>query len=174
MLENRFMRNPAAALLLTLVACVTPGAAPRVSSQVGKPLVLSVPDLEGNVVDVAAERGKVRVIDFWATWCEPCKEELPALDGLHRELGSRGLSVYGISFDEDRALIPEFLAQVPVRFRVLWDRGGEQLSGRFEVARLPTTLIVDRRGVIRFVHEGWSDTRAAEQRRQVEQLLDER
>jgi len=168
------MRRALAVALCALGACATAGPAGRLSPQVGKPLVLSAPDLEGQIVDVAADRGRVRVVDFWATWCEPCKEELPALDRLAREMGSRGLAVYGISFDEDRTQIPEFLAQTPVRFRILWDRGGEQLSARFEVARLPTTLIVDRRGVIRFVHEGWSETRGAEQRRQVELLLDER
>jgi len=168
------MRRVLGLALLTLGACATVGAPLRLPPQLGKRLVLSAPDLDGQAVDVAAEQGKVRVVDFWATWCEPCKEELPALDQLARELGSRGLSVYGISFDEDRAQIPEFLAQTPVRFRILWDRGGDQLSARFEVARLPTTLLVDRRGIIRFVHEGWTETRAAEQRRQVEQLLDER
>ena len=160
--------------LLALGACATAGPPPRLSSQVGKRLALVAPDLEGQAVDVGADQGKVRIVDFWATWCEPCKEELPALDALHRELGSRGLAVYGISFDEDPAQIPDFLAQLRVRFRVLWDRGGDQFSGRFEVQRLPTTLVVDRQGVIRFVHEGWSETRAAEQRRQVERLLDEK
>jgi len=168
------MRRALALALVALGACATAGALPRLSPQVGRRLVLAAPDLEGRAVDVAAEQGKVRVVDFWATWCEPCKEELPALDQLARDLGGRGLSVYGVSFDEDPAQIPEFLAQTPVRFRILWDRGGDQLSSRFDVARLPTTLIVGRRGVIRFVHEGWSETRGAEQRRQVEQLLDER
>ncbi len=159
---------------LALGACATAGPGGRHAAQVGKRLALTAPDLDGELVDVAADRGKVRVVDFWATWCEPCREELPALDALAHELGGRGLSVYGVSFDEDAAQIPAFLAQVPVRFRILWDRGGDQLSSRFDVARLPTTLIVDRRGIVRFVHEGWSETRAAEQRRQIELLLEER
>jgi len=168
------MRRALALALLSLGACAAAGVPARLPPQVGKRLALSAQDLDGQAVDVAGEQGKVRVVDFWATWCEPCKEQLPELDLLARELGSRGLSVYGISFDEDPAQIPEFLAQTPVRFRILWDRGGDQLAARFEVARLPTTLLVDRRGIIRFVHQGWSETRAAEQRRQVEQLLDER
>jgi thiol-disulfide isomerase/thioredoxin len=124
-------------------------------------------------VDVAADQGKVRIVDFWATWCEPCRDELPALDALWRQQSARGLSVYAVSFDDDRSLIPPFLREVPVGFPVLWDRGGDTLAARFEVTRLPTTLVVDRRGVVRFVHQGWTEEQAKEQRRQVEQLLQE-
>lgn len=167
------MRSGLAFAAFALGACATAGGAARVSPHVGTRLVLAVPGLDGEPVDVAADQGKVRVVDFWATWCEPCKEELPALDRLYREHAGRGLTVYGVSFDEDRDQIPGFLARTPVSFRILWDRGGDQLSPRFGVARLPTTLLVDRRGIIRFVHEGWSETRAAEQRRQIELLLGE-
>jgi thiol-disulfide isomerase/thioredoxin len=115
----------------------------------------------------------VRVVDFWATWCEPCREAMPGLDQMARELGMRGLQVYGVSFDEDRAQIAPFLKQVPVTFAILFDRGGEGLAEAFEVTRLPTTIVADRRGSIRAVYRGWTPERAAEERRLVEQLLDE-
>jgi hypothetical protein len=92
---------------------------------------------------------------------------------MSRELGPRGLLVYAVSFDEDAAQIAPFLAQVPVSFPVLHDRGGDALTARFLVSRLPTSLLVDRRGIIRFVHEGWTPERAREAQRQVEQLLAE-
>ncbi|MBI5070959.1 MAG: TlpA family protein disulfide reductase [Deltaproteobacteria bacterium] len=168
------MRIALALAAFALGGCATAGGLARVSPHVGRPLVLTAPGLDGKTVDVAAEQGKVRVVDFWATWCEPCKEELPALDKLARQHAGRGLAVYGVSFDEDREQIPEFLARLAVSFPILWDRGGDRLSQQYGVARLPTTLIVDRRGFIRFVHEGWSESRAAEQRREVELLLEER
>jgi thiol-disulfide isomerase/thioredoxin len=159
---------------LALAFCATPKPATRSRAAVGRPLELAAPDLEGRLVDVGAERGKVRVIDFWATWCEPCREELPALDAMARDLSARGLAVYGVSFDEDGTLIAPFLREVRVGFPILWDRGGDQLAARFQVSRLPTTLVVDRRGIVRFVHEGWTEGKARDHRRDVEGLLDER
>jgi cytochrome c biogenesis protein CcmG, thiol:disulfide interchange protein DsbE len=148
-------------------------ASPGRSAQVGRRLELAAPDLTGRTVDVAADAGRVRVVDFWATWCEPCRESLPILDALARELGPRGLSVYTVSFDEDEAQIGPFLKSLPIALPVLFDRGGDRLQDPFSVSRLPTTLIVDRKGLIRYVHEGWTPDRARQQRREVEQLLAE-
>jgi hypothetical protein len=78
-----------------------------------------------------------------------------------------------VSLDEDREQVVEFLRRVPVEFPVLWDKGGDRLSGPFEVARLPTTVIADRRGAIRWVQDGWSDAKARETRREILRLLDE-
>src|SRR5512147_2388735 len=100
-----------------------PPAPPRGRSR-GRPIELSARDLQGREVDVAADAGAVRLVDFWATWCEPCREQLPALERMRRELGPRGLSIYAVSFDEDPAQIPRFLEGAPVGFRILWDRGG--------------------------------------------------
>ena len=159
--------------VLAAVACAAPRPLPAAASRIGQPVELSAPDLEGRTVDVAADAGVVRVIDFWATWCEPCREQLPALERLRRELGPRGLSVYAVSFDEDPAQIPRFLAATPVGFPVLWDQGGATWAARYGLYRLPTTVLVDRRGIVRFVHEGFDEGIAAEERRQVERLIEE-
>jgi thiol-disulfide isomerase/thioredoxin len=158
--------------LVALVACASPRPAERRSTSVGQPLVLSAPDLDGREVDIGAQAGHVRVVDFWATWCEPCKESMPVLDGLARELGPRGLSVYGVSIDEDRAQIGDFLARAPVSFPILWDQGGARVA-RLDVRYMPVTLLVDRRGVIRHVHQGWDEGKARQQRKEIEALLAE-
>jgi cytochrome c biogenesis protein CcmG, thiol:disulfide interchange protein DsbE len=167
------MRNLATLVAAGLLACAAAQKPPRAAASIGRPVALDAPDLAGRTVDVAADRGKVRVVAFWATWCEPCREELPALDRLQRELGPRGLSVYAVSFDEDPAQIPPFLAQVPVDFPVLWDKGGDRHAEAFLVDRLPTALIVDRAGLVRFVHQGYDESEAREERREVEMLLAE-
>ncbi len=166
-------------IALFVMSCSTPSGsrsggtdAERGSTSTGRPLVLAAPDLDGRLVDVGAETGKVRVVDFWATWCEPCKDALPALDAMARELGSRGLAVYGVSIDEDRAQILEFLQKTPVGFPVLWDKGAVQVS-RFDVSYMPVTLLVDRKGTIRHVHQGWDEGRSRRERREVEALLAE-
>jgi cytochrome c biogenesis protein CcmG, thiol:disulfide interchange protein DsbE len=156
-----------------VVSCATLRPGERASSSVGLPLALAAPDLEGSLVDIGAMEGKVRVVDFWATWCEPCKEALPVLDAIDRDFGSRGLVVYGVSIDEERTQILQFLQKMPVHFPVLWDKGAVQLD-RFDAKFMPVTIIADRKGVVRFVHEGWERSREREERREVEKLLDER
>jgi thiol-disulfide isomerase/thioredoxin len=167
------MRIALLAALAALAACAAQRPLPRAASRIGQPIELSARDLQGREVDVAADAGVVRLVDFWATWCEPCREQLPALERMRRELGPRGLSVYAVSFDEDPAQIPRFLEAMPVGFRVLWDRGGAAWATRYDLSRLPTTLLVDRRGIIRFVHEGYDEAIAGEARRQVEMLIEE-
>jgi thiol-disulfide isomerase/thioredoxin len=142
------------------------------SPSVGKAMAVQVSDLSGRNVNIAGP-GKVRIIDFWATWCTPCKDSMPYFNRLQQEYGPRGLTVYAISFDEDRKLIPEFQKQVPMNFPVLWDKGGERVAAKYAVARLPTTFIVDKRGVIRFVHEGFDPAIAKAERQQIEKLLAE-
>jgi thiol-disulfide isomerase/thioredoxin len=159
--------------LLSGAGCTAPRAAERSSASKGRMLALAAPDLDGRQVDVAAERGKVRVIEFWATWCEPCREALPALDELARALGPRGLVVYAVSVDEDRARVVEFLRKVPVSFPVLWDPGAE-IASRLDVAYMPATLLVDREGRIRHVYQGWDAGRERREREAIEALLAER
>jgi thiol-disulfide isomerase/thioredoxin len=168
-----FSRVAAAVVVAGVVGgCATPRPVRRASRSAGQPLALTVPDLQGKPVDVGARNGAVRVIDFWATWCEPCREALPALDAMARDLREQGLVVYGVSVDEKREAIDAYLAKSPLGFPVLWDRGGEALA-RFDVGYMPVTLIVDRRGVIRQVHQGWDASQAERERAEVEALLAE-
>ncbi len=152
------------AFVLVVTACSallgTGCAAPRHGLR-SSPLVGQTVEIAA--IDFAADRevrlgegaAKVRVVDFWATWCDPCREQLPFLDRLATEYGPQGLSVTGVAFDEDRAAVERFLEHTPVSFQILWDKGGTSLAERLEVTRLPTTLVLDRRGVVREVHLGF-------------------
>ncbi len=115
----------------------------------------------------------VRVVDFFATWCEPCRQQFPFLDRLARDSGPKGLSVFGVSFDEDRAAVAAFRDETHVSFPVLWDKGGGALAEKLDVTRLPTTLILDRKGIVRFVHLGFEQAEEPRIEREVEQLLAE-
>jgi peroxiredoxin len=106
-----------------------------------------LPDLAGQTVRLADFRGRVVVLNFWATWCVPCREEMPALETLARELGPRGLVVVAVNFKESRRDVEAFVREHDLRFPMLLDTEG-RISERYQVFALPTTAVVDRRGML--------------------------
>jgi thiol-disulfide isomerase/thioredoxin len=162
-----------AALLAFASGCATsrPAALPP-SPLVGRPFVLAARDLAGRDVRIPAD-GQVHVVDFWATWCDPCREQLPVLDALAARHGGDGVAVVGVAFDEERAAVEAFLAGTPVSFPIVWDRAGETYSAPLRIDRLPTTLVVDRRGVVRAVHLGYERATAGALEAEVLRLVAE-
>ncbi len=170
------MTRPAALALLAAAAlggCAANRPTLVASPLLGKPLELSAPTLDGREVRLGDAQGQVRVVDFWATWCDPCRDELPALDRLGRAHAAEGLRVYGVSVDEDLAQVEAFLAATPLSFTILWDKGGARHTERLDVQRLPTTLVIDRAGLVRFVHQGYEEGSAGLLEREVGRLLAE-
>jgi thiol-disulfide isomerase/thioredoxin len=168
------MRSSLVGYLLTLaVACAAPRESWRSSPLVGKQVDITARDLGGREVRVSGGGARLAVVDFWATWCEPCREQLPFLERLAKSYGGAGVEVYGVSFDEDRAAVEEFLARTPVKFPILWDKGGAALADRLEVTRLPTTILVDGEGVVRGVHLGFDRDAGVALEREVRRLLAE-
>jgi len=110
----------------------------------------------GGKFDLAAARGKVVVLNFWATWCEPCMEEMPALDAYYRAHRDAGLEVLGISLDSPRDLGKVRDAAKKVGFPVALNADA-QASGYGRMWRVPLTFVVDRRGVLRL--SGWKLTK---------------
>jgi peroxiredoxin len=104
-------------------------------------------DLAGRPVRLRDFRGRVVLLNFWATWCAPCREEMPALDTLARELGPRGLAVVGVNFKEPRAKVEAFVQEHGLRFPMLLDVEG-RVGERYQVFALPVTFVVDRRGTL--------------------------
>lgn len=106
-----------------------------------------LPDLAGGRVRLEHLRGQVVLVNFWATWCTPCREEMPALATLARELGPRGLAVIGVNYKEARATVEAFVREQGLSFPILLDEDGAAGAGA-QVFALPTTLVVDRRGLL--------------------------
>jgi thiol-disulfide isomerase/thioredoxin len=161
-----------AAALASAGACATSRPPPPPPSLVGTPFALAATDLAGREVRIP-EPGRVHVVDFWATWCEPCRDQLPVLDALAARHGPAGVAVVGVAFDEQRGAVEGFLAETPVSFPIVWDPSGESWSARFGIDRLPTTVVVDRRGVVRAVHLGYEGASAAELEAELRRLLAE-
>jgi cytochrome c biogenesis protein CcmG/thiol:disulfide interchange protein DsbE len=127
-------------------------------------------DMRGNRVSLASLKGKVVLIDFWASWCKPCKEEMPVLERLHKKYGDKGLVVVGVSVDKDLAKAKEFVARNGVSFPIVHD-AEHAVASRYAPAKMPSSFLVDKTGVIRFVHEGFQAGDAAALTSEVESLL---
>lgn len=127
-------------------------------------------DLSGRPGDLASLRGRVVVLDFWASWCEPCRESFPFYNALHDELGRRGLCILGVSVDEQASNVRTFLRRTPAKFRILHDPSGG-VAARFGPQRMPTSFVIDRNGLVRHVHYGFDAREKAAIEREVRALL---
>lgn len=114
------------------------------------------PDLAGKPVHLADYRGKVVLLNFWASWCGPCLEEMPRFSAWQRTYGAAGLRIVGVSMDDDPAPVKQLLARHPVTYPVVM--GDAKLGDTFGgVLGLPLTYLVDRRGQIVARYQGESD-----------------
>jgi thiol-disulfide isomerase/thioredoxin len=108
----------------------------------------SLPALDGRPVDLASYRGKVVLLNFWATWCGPCVEEMPSLERLHQALGPEGLAVVTVSTDEDEAALREFVRKFALTMPVLRDPGGRGPAAHYRTTGYPETFVLDRAGIL--------------------------
>ena len=121
--------------------------------------------LEGKVPD--ALKGKVVMIDFWASWCEPCKQSFPAMQDLHHRYGDKGLVIVAINVDENRSDMEDFLKKNAATFAVVRD-AGQKLVAHAGIATMPSSFLIDRDGKVRFVHTGY---RGAETKKKYEEEI---
>ncbi len=126
--------------------------------------------LDGQPVKLAALRGKVVVVDFWASWCRPCRSAMPQLEQLYRSYRRKGLVVVGVSVDSSPANAKKFLSGVPVSFPIVHD-AKQQVARQYRPPRMPSSFVIDRRGVVRHVQAGFRAGDDARIERMVKELL---
>ncbi len=169
-----------ALLLVSLVAangCRTapplpPVTGPDTSSQ---PLSFQVPFHDGSGTwDPAQDRGSVILLDVWATWCEPCRDALPLWQDLAKEYAARDFKVYALSLDEDPAQVGRFIEETKLQLPVVMDEEGKVAERMLKVTMMPTSFLIDRRGIIRHVNQGFAEEHLAKYQSQIEQLLGEK
>jgi thiol-disulfide isomerase/thioredoxin len=161
---------PAAALLAALVACAWPAAATdgsptapafSLASRAGTPLALA--DLKGQVV----------MINFWASWCGPCRQEFPALDQIYAKYKPMGFTLVAINVESEKADAEKFLGATPVSFPILFDPDNK-VSGSYGVSAMPTTFLVDRQGRVRWQHRAFKPGDEAKYIEQIRAILREK
>jgi thiol-disulfide isomerase/thioredoxin len=124
----------------------------------------------GNLMSLRSLRGKVVYLDFWASWCGPCRQSLPLLNDLRKELRSKGFEVLAVNLDEEKSDAKAFLKQFPVSYPVLLDAKGK-VPEKYDLPGMPTSYLIDRKGKIRSVHIGFKKQDMSKIRKEVMSLL---
>jgi thiol-disulfide isomerase/thioredoxin len=125
-----------------------------------------------NALQLDALRGSVVYVDFWASWCGPCRESFPWMTEIQQRYGDRGLVVIGVNLDHDRQLANDFLSTFRPRFRIVFDADAK-LAEEFHVVGMPASYFIDRNGKTRFRHVGFRQVQRAEYEQELKTLLAE-
>jgi peroxiredoxin len=131
-----------------------------------------LPAAAGDSVSLAGLKGQVVLINFWASWCGPCRQEMPVLDQLYRKYKPAGFTLLGVNVEPKSADAVGFLKATPVSFPILFDTQSK-VSTLYEVAGMPSTVIVDRKGTVRYVHQGYKPGDESQYQDQIRSLLRE-
>ena len=117
-------------------------------------------------------RGEVVMINFWASWCGPCRQEMPLLDELYTQYQPLGFTILGVNVEEDPSKAKQLLKESPVNFPILYDDKSE-VSKLYKVVAMPSTVLVDRDGNVRYLHQGYKPGYEESYQHQVRALIRE-
>ncbi len=135
----------------------------------------SLKDLNGKTFKLADNfkaPGKVVLLDIWATWCPPCRAEIPHLIKLQNKYKDKSVVLVGVAIDERKADVESFAKKNKINYVICPDEGGKAISEKYKVRGIPATYIIDKKGVIRYVHSGFGDADdAAKMDKEIASLL---
>ena len=156
------------ACLITLMCfSITGGAAVK-----GPAPNFTLKSMSGKNLKLSEMTGNVVLINFWASWCGPCREEMPLLNALHKKYEPLGFTVLGVNVEEQPDKARGFLNDFPVDFPILLDNTNK-VSKQYNVIAMPTTVLVDRDGNVRYLHEGYKPGDEKKYRQMVKKLVRE-
>ncbi|MCK0164575.1 TlpA disulfide reductase family protein [Marinobacter sp. S6332] len=165
------MNNPvkAAALVLALSGVATLAQAEAIN--------VPAPDFTlesraGDNIRLEDHRGEVVMLNFWASWCGPCRQEMPLMDDLYGRYQDLGFTILAVNVDENRGEALRFLDKVPVSYPILYDPESS-VSELYEVPAMPTTVMIDRDGNVRYIHYGYKPGYEDEYEAQIRELVRE-
>lgn len=135
-------------------------------------LIASLP-ARADGLDLAPYRGKVVYLDFWASWCNPCRQSFPWMNRIQQSLAGKGLVIIAVNVDHDKQLAQTFLQSSPADFKVVYDPNG-QIASTYDFKDMPTSILIGRDGRKRFVHNGFYPDREDSYLADVDTLLNEK
>ena len=157
--------------LALLLACAVGGASAAVQPSSSAP-DFTLKSAAGANLRLQEQRGQVVLVNFWATWCGPCRQELPHLNSLYDKYRSSGFVLLGVNIDDDPRLATALAAKLGLRFPVLLDND-KRVSRVYDMSAMPATLLIDRDGRVRYIHRGYRDGVEKTYEEQVRSLLKE-
>ena len=153
-----------AVALMACASAATGGGGPApdftLDARSGKPLSLS------------QYQGQVVMLNFWASWCVPCRQEMPLLEGIHQKYSKLGFTLIGVNVEPDSAAADEVLKKIPVSFPIVYDRESK-VSRLYRVSGMPSTVLIDRKGQLRLLHEGYKPGDESEYLNSIRALIEE-
>jgi peroxiredoxin len=132
----------------------------------------TLPSSTGENVRLAEQRGQVVMLNFWASWCGPCRKEMPLLEEMSQRYSAAGFVLYGVNVEEDNADAKKLIKELGVTFPILYDTESKA-SSLYNVDAMPTTVVIDKKGAIRFVNRGYKAGDEVKYREQIRELIKE-
>lgn len=126
----------------------------------------------GENIRLAEQRGKVVMLNFWATWCAPCRKEMPLLDDLYNRYNAAGFELYGVNVEPESEPANKMAKEMGLNFPILYDTDSK-VSRLYNVDAMPTTVVIDRDGNVRYVNRGYRDGDEEKYREQIRELIRE-
>ena len=158
-------------VIACLLAALCAGARAAASVQAPAP-DFTLRGADGRNLRLAEQRGQVVLINFWASWCGPCRQEMPQLNRLHEKYRSAGFLMLGVNIDDDARLGASTAARWGVKFPVLLD-ADKTVSRLYDLGSMPATVLVDRDGRVRYLHRGYREGAEDIYEREIRELVKE-
>ena len=156
-----------------LVSLIAVGSTLAMAGNANAPAVeFSLTSLAGKPVALSQFKGNVVLVNFWATWCGPCQQEMPLLDQMYKKYKPAGFTLLGVNVDKEVPAVKDLLARKPVSFPVLLDPENA-VSRAYKVADMPSSVIIDRKGNVRYIHRGYRPGDENEYQDRIRQLIRE-
>jgi peroxiredoxin len=130
-------------------------AVPALAASVGAPAPqFDLASQAGKNVSLEQYKGQVVMLNFWASWCGPCRQEMPLLESIYKKYNKLGFTMLGVNVEPDSNAAVDWLKQTPVSFPILFDKDSK-VSKMYDVTGMPSTVIIDRTGKVRMLHHGY-------------------
>ncbi|MGB6308334.1 MAG: TlpA disulfide reductase family protein [Steroidobacteraceae bacterium] len=167
------MQSVTAKLLRRCALAAVAVAATAFAADEGGPApAFTLTTLTGAPGALSQYKGQVVMVNFWATWCGPCQQEMPLLDQMYKKYKPAGFTLIGVNVDKEAPPVKELMARKPVSFPVLLDPAN-QVSKAYHVDEMPSSVIIDRKGEIRYIHRGYKPGDENEYQDRIRQLIRE-